>query len=794
MNNAYECVEGKKDHGESNRMATRKRVRERFERDWRFFRGNIKGAHKVAFRDARWRRVNLPHDWSIEGPFDRKDPGGPSGGYLPGGIAWYRKTFTLPAEYAGKRIVVEFDGVYMNATVWLNGVKLGTHAYGYTGFAFDLTRHLRFGKRNVLAVRVDDSKRPNTRWYSGAGIYRHVWLTATDAIHVARWGTAVSTVRATRAAAEIAIRTCVENGSREAARVALTTRILGPDGRTAGVAEDARTLRAGAQGTFTQDLRVKRPDLWDVDSPALYQAITTVKVDGALKDDYVTPFGIRTCRFDPARGFLLNNRRLKLKGVNLHHDNGCLGSVVYDRAEERRVELMKSIGANAIRTSHNPPSPEFLDACDRLGMVVLDEAFDEWEEGKLKHGYKDHFHASWRDDLTRMVRRDRNHPCVALWSIGNEVVEQGKARGAAIAGMLARFVRKLDPTRPVAYCAHPGKWTSALWEAVDVCGFNYRDDLYASARKEYPGRCIVGSETFPLRAFQTWSRAMENPHVIGEFIWTGMDYIGESGIGHASAAYAGYPVNTACCGEVDICGFKKTRSYYRDILWDNGTELHIAVRRRLADGEAYKISPWGWPTAKNSWTWPDAEGRPPSRGGLEVQVDVYSACDEVELRLNGRTVGRNTTSKASRHLATWILPYEPGTLDAIGYRRGRKAAVQTLRTATAPAKLRLVPDRRRIAADGYDLSFVTVEVLDGTGMPHPNAENLVRFSVSGPGEIAGVGNGDQKSEEPFQARQRKAFNGRCLVVIRSTGKPGRIALAARSKGLAGAQTRIAAHI
>ncbi|NQT19561.1 MAG: DUF4982 domain-containing protein [Planctomycetes bacterium] len=768
-----------------------KRIRERFEQNWRFLKSNAPNAHKVPFDDSKWRKLNLPHDWSIEGPFDPKDRGGSGGGYLPGGRGWYRKTFTLPEEHRGKRVIVEFDGVYMNATVWINGHELGTHAYGYTAFHFDLTPRLQFGKEeNVLAVKVDNSKRPNTRWYSGSGIYRHVWLTITDNLHVSHWGTAVSTVKATNSAATIDIETSVENETDSASDVTLVTRIVGPDRKTVGSAENTKKIRAGAAGKFVQRIIVKQPSLWSVDSPALCQAVTQVKVGGKLKDDLTTTFGIRTFRFDPNNGFFLNGRHLKLKGVDLHHDNGCLGAVVYDRAEERRIELMKSIGANAIRTSHNPPSAEFLDACDRLGVVVMDEAFDEWEEGKLKYGYKDYFKQCRRDDLASMVLRDRNHPSIVLWSIGNEVPEQGKLKGARTAAKMAQFIRKLDPTRPVGYGAHPGPWTPQLWEALDVCGYNYRDDLYASDHEKFPKRCILGSETFSLYAFHTWTRATENKHIIGEFIWTGMDYIGESGIGQAKDAYSKYPVNTACCGEVDICGFKKTRSYYRDILWDNGTELHIAVRERLAGGEAFKLSPWGWPAAKNSWTWPDAERSVFAGYNDDVHIDVYSACDEVELRLNGKIIGRSTTSRASYHMATWIIPYQPGTLEAIGYRNGKKVAAQTLRTAGDPAKLRLTPDRKTIAADGCDLSFVTVEVLDNKGTLHPNADNEIRFAVKGPGRIVGVGNGDQKSIEPFQAKKRTAHNGRCLVVIKSTEKSGRIELTAKSKSLTAAKATI----
>ncbi len=771
-----------------NDTVAARRTRDRLEQDWRFLLGNKKNAHQPALNDSKWRSLDLPHDWSIEGTFDEKDAGAGSGGYLPGGLAWYRKTFVLPEDTAGKRVMIEFDGVYMNATVWINGHKLGTHAYGYTSFQYDITPHLNFGKKkNTIAVRVDDSKRPNTRWYSGAGIYRHVWLTVTDKIHVAQWGTAVSTVRATKSSAKIAIETSVENETDAAAKVELVTRIISPDGKAAGTVASTKKIRAGAKTKFIQAVTVKRPALWDIDSPEMYRAETTVKAGGKVKDNCRTPFGIRTFSFDPEKGFILNGKRLKLKGVNVHHDNGCLGSVVYDRADERRVELMKSIGVNAIRTSHNPPSPEFLDACDRLGVVVIDESFDEWEEGKMKYGYKDHFAKCWRDDLASMVLRDRNHPSIVLWSIGNEVPEQGKLKGARTADKMARFVRKLDPTRPVGYGAHPGAWTPELWAALDVCGYNYRDDLYESDHKKYPKRCVLGSETFSLHAFRTWTAAADNKHIIGEFIWTGMDYIGEAGIGYALDPHSKYPVNTACCGEIDICGFKKTRSYYRDILRDNGTELHIAVRQPHNDGEVFKLSSWGWPTAKSSWTWPGCER---SWSCQAMHVDVYSACDEVELRLNGKSIGRNTTSKSSAYMATWTVPYQPGTLEAIGYRGGKRVAVQTLRTLGDPAKIKLTPDRKRIKADGYDLSFVTVEVLAKSGELHPNAGNEVVFSIKGPGEILAVGNGDQASVERFQAKQRKAHNGRCLVVVKSARRAGKIELTAKSKGLTSAKTGI----
>ncbi|MFO7870119.1 MAG: glycoside hydrolase family 2 TIM barrel-domain containing protein [Kiritimatiellia bacterium] len=760
------------------------RITERLEEGWRFHRGDAAGAWRESTDDSGWRRVTVPHDWSIEGPLNPRDAGGKSGGYLPGGRAWYRKSFKLPAGRRGGRVFLEFDGVYMNGTVWVNGHRLGTHHYGYTGFCFEITKWSRFGrKRNLVAVRVDNSKRPNTRWYSGAGIYRHVRLVVKNAVHIRRYGVSAVTVRAGRDRARLEITSLVRNDSESSAEVFLRTAVIEPDGRKAAGSRDSKRIPAGRTGKFVQRVTVKRPRLWSPDAPSLYRIDTAAgNLEGTM-DTCSANFGIRTYRLDAEKGLVLNGKPIKLRGVNMHHDNGCLGSAAWDRAEERRVELVKSIRANAIRTSHNPPSPAFLDACDRLGIVVVDEAFDEWKVGKLKYGYKDYFGKCWRDDLREMVMRDRNHPSVFIWSIGNEVPEQDKASGAKTAAMMARYVRKLDPTRPVGYGAHPKGWTDDLWKALDVCGYNYRDDLYGKDHRKYPGRRIFGSETFALYAFKTWNCAVENRHVIGEFIWTGMDYIGESGIGFAREEHTGYPTHTACCGELDTCGFKKTRSWYRDILWGKDPVLHIAVRRRLKEGEPFRLNPWGWPEAKSSWTWPDAIREWPADAPEDMHVDVYSTCDEVELTLNGKKIGRNSTSKLSRYMASWIIPYEPGILEAVGYTAGRAVMTDRLVTAGKPEALRLKPDRGRIRADGRDLSYVTVEVTDGKGLRQPNADNGIRFSVKGPGVIAGVDNGHPASEEAYQGRKRSAYNGRCLVVIRAGKKPGTIVLTARSPGL-----------
>ncbi len=657
-----------------------------FDEGWRFHRGGLQGAENPGFDDSAWREVDLPHDWSIENlpgtdsPFDRAAISQVSGGFTTGGTGWYRKTFILPETMKGKRITILFEGVYMNATVWLNGRELGNHPYGYTSFGYDLTPGIRFGEKNTLAVKVVNEGE-NSRWYSGSGIYRHVWLGVTGPVHVTRWGTFVSTPEVNATSALAAVRTTLVNSGDASVPVKLVTRILDPSGREVASAETTLSLRSTTPQTLYQELRIPSPLLWSVDKPRLYMAVTEVHLkDGGLSgagpggtteqgggthkditgrihdrtetnggwlcDRTETRFGIRTIAFDVAKGFLLNGRSLELKGGCVHHDNGPLGAKAFDRAEERRVELLKASGFNAIRCAHNPPSPAFLDACDRLGMLVIDEAFDMWETGKNPYDYHLWFTDWWQKDVESMVLRDRNHPCVILWSTGNEIPERGNARGAELSAMIGGFIRKLDPTRPVTSAVnglHPDK--DPYFATLDVAGYNYaaggdhnRKSVYEEDHARVPQRIIYCAESYPLEAFGSWMGVLDHPWVVGDFVWTAFDYIGEASIG-----WLGYwmnnsffPWNLAFCGDIDICGWKRPQSYYRDALWKEN-QLSLFVRPPkpsfVENPARQDWSKWHWHDAVASWNWEGHEGQP-------LEVTAYSSCPETELFLNGKSLGR----------------------------------------------------------------------------------------------------------------------------------------------------------
>lgn len=732
-----------------------------------------------------------PHQRS--GPFDSEAEGGGAVGFTVGGIGWYRKVFSLPEQLRGRRFLLTFEGVYMNCEVWLNGRRIGEHPYGYTTFYFDITPHVSFGKqRNVLAVRVDASGK-TSRWYPGAGIYRHVWLTATNPVHIAPWGVYVTTPQVGQEQAIVKVVTTLRNETPESQRVVLTSRVLDPDGQAMVATETPLELPTSQEQEIAQELIIPRPRLWSTEDPALYRLVSSVAA-GQLVDELETRFGIRSISFDANNGFRLNGKPMKLRGGCVHHDNGCLGACAFDRAEERRVELLKAAGFNAIRTAHNPPSPAFLDACDRLGMLVIDEAFDCWRHGKNPHDYGRFFDAWWRRDIEAMVLRDRNHPCVILWSIGNEVVEQGTPEGVEIAGMLAGYVRELDPTRPVIQAAHPG---THPWEnmdenfaQVDVAGYNYKDDRYGPDHQRVPDRVIIGTESFPGHCFDQIMATLDMPRVAGDFVWTALDYLGESAIGHTyydgeAPQFQTWPWTTANCGDLDLCGFRRPPSYYREVCWQTRPTVACFVQTPLPPGKTVEyVYGWGWPDERPSWTWPGHEGKP-------LTVRVYSSCPHVRLMLNGRDLGQRETSRATRFTAVYEVPYEPGVLVAVGLDdRGQEVARWELKTAGKPAQLRLIPDRPTLRADGQDLCFVTVEVLDAAGNLNPNADNLVRFRLDGPGKVVAVGNGDPRSVESFQQPQRKAFRGRCLAVVRASRQPGQIVLRAEAEGLAGSAAKI----
>ena len=720
------------------------------------------------------------------GPFDTEVTGGGQGaGYVVGGIGWYRKSFQLAEENRGRLIALYVDGVYMNADMWINGFHLGKHAYGYTAFAYELTRHLHFdGQPNVIAVRLDNFGR-NTRWYSGSGIYRHTWLIQTNPVHIPQWGVSITTPEVTDERATVRLAVSVLNADAVAHDFTLTNNVLDPQEQTAGEAVSHIHLEAGQRREFVQEVIITDPLRWGPDTPHLYSAHTTVAIEGDIADGLRTPFGIRGISFDAQHGFLLNGVPTKLKGGCMHHDNGPLGAAALDRAEVRRVELMKANGFNAIRSSHNPPSQVFLDACDSLGMLVLDEAFDAWRESPIAEDYHLHFDEWWQRDLESMVLRDRNHPSVILWSIGNEIPEQRTADGYRTAWMLADAVRKLDSTRPVtiAGCGDtflPWERVEGCYAAVDVCGYNYAVPQIAIDHQRYPERIFVTTESVAEEVFDYWMAVLDHPYLIGDFVWTGFDYIGESGLGQAylegDLHLCNFPWHLANCGDLDIRGQKRAQSYYRDVVWDCGSKLHSAVHAPIPEGRIAKTSQWGWPAMQASWSWPGSEQQP-------LQVDVYSRCEEVTLLLNGREIATQPTSRATKFMATFSVPYEPGELRAIGRNGGVIKAEHILHTAGTPHHLRLFADRAEINTDRNDLAYITCEVLDQEGQLVPYAANLLHFFVEGVGELAGQANGNPRDAVSYRKPERHAYQGSCLLIIRPMGKAGSVQVRAESEGL-----------
>ena len=789
-----------------------------FDAGWRFFKGEAAGAEQASFDDGQWTALRLPHDWAIDGPFDPKL--NPHTGALPiFGTGWYRKSFTLPAKAKGREFEIQFDGAMANATVWINGHELGHRPYGYIGFAFDLTPYLNFGAQpNVLAVRLLSEDR-SSRWYPGAGIYRNVWLVATGAVHVAHWGTYVTAHDITDEKAGVSVKTEIANQSGQEARITLETSVVDTAGRTVAKTNNEATIAAGASQTVDASLTVPKPQRWDIDHPYLYTVVSQVKEGKRTVDRYTTPLGIRTVVFDPQKGFLLNGKHTKIQGVCDHHDLGALGAAVNRRATERQLEILRGAGVNAIRTSHNPPSLELLELCDRLGLVVMDESFDMWRIPKVPNGYAKYFD-EWSDrDARDFVDRDRNHPSVIMWSIGNEIPEQGKPEGGEMAKHLTALFHQEDPSRPTtsAFNNPMGAIENHLGENVDLFGINYRPWLYEKILKEHPTWPVYGSETEscvssrgvyrlpivkydkdPARELTSydiiappWAYCPDVeftyqdkfPQVLGEFGWTGFDYIGEPTPyfnGRAGADSPDWPARSSYFGFVDLAGFPKDRYYMYQSQWTKTPMVHLLPH----------------------WNWKGMEGQP-------IPVMAYSNADEVELFLNGKSLGRKARfaetwempvgenvspekTFASKYRRVWQVPYEPGTLRAVAYNNGKQVAVDEVHTAGEPAKIVLSADRAAIKADNDDLSFVTVRIEDKDGHLCPMADNLVKFSVTGAGKIQAVDNGDAATAEPFHADHRNAFSGMALLIVRAEGKPGKIRVTATGEGLAAAKVELTA--
>lgn len=768
-------------------------------------------------RDAAWEPVALPHDVAITKPRDGSHATGGGGGYAWSGLVTYRRTLFVPEDWRGRSIQLEFEGVYMNATVSVNRDIVCLHPYGYTSFLVDIAPWLAYGSDNVITVSANNSAQPNSRWYSGTGIYRHVWLYLGGETHIAPWGIFVRTQHVHDGQATVDVTTELA-GPREG-RAILRSTVRDAQGRAVAVAELPMRLDDDGRATLQESLVLPAARLWSVDDPYLYELQSEVLLDDHVVDMATTSFGVRTCSVDAEHGFRLNGVPLKLRGGCVHHDNGLLGAASYDRAEERKVELMKAAGYNAIRCAHNPPAPAMLNACDRLGMLVIDETFDCWRTGKNPNDYHLFFEDWWERDTASMVRRDRNHPSVIMWSIGNEVSERaGISDGAAWARRQAELVRSLDDTRPVT-AALPflfeqvfqdpelnagsvtdaqsmfdprrlvpaneetdrwGNLTREFCEALDVVGYNYLYPRYGWDAQRFPGRVMAGTETFPSMAYASWKATEALPQVIGDFVWTSVDYLGESGIGKVTfAPGAGfgtpYPYHLANCGDIDICGFKRAQSYYRDVLWGVRDTPYIGVLdpRHFASGVYY--NPWGWEPVTESWSFPGQEG-------ATTRVDVYSGDDEVELLVNGRSLGRKPAGDAAQYLASFELAYEPGVLEAVRYREGAEASRSRLETAGEPAGLRLTTDRLQLAAVWGDLAYVTVEIIDAAGRRVPWAEDPVEVTVSGPAELLALGTANPTSEELYTAKTRCAYEGRLMAVIRGSGERGLVTVSASGAG------------
>lgn len=802
-----------------------------FDEGWKFNLGDSAAYSQPDFNDSSWRSLNLPHDWAIEGDFSKENPSGTGGGALPGGIGWYRKTFTVPGYKEGEKVYIDFDGAYMNTTVYINGHELGTRPYGYASFSYDITPWLKEGD-NVIAVKVDNSDQPNSRWYSGCGIYRHVWLRKLDAIHVAQWGTYVTSSDITPDSATVNIATTVDNTSATDAEVTLTTRVIDPQGKVAATVTASDNIAAGKSATVNQTARVADPQLWSLDNPALYSVVTDVAVGGKTVDTYQTTTGIRTIEFTADKGFFLNGEQVKINGVCMHHDLGALGAAVNTRAIRRQLEILQEMGVNAYRASHNPPAPEVLALCDSMGILVMDEAFDMWRKRKTERDYARFFDEWHERDLTDLVTRDRNHPSIIMWSIGNEVLEQWSDAAAdtlsleeanlilnfghgadklakdgdemsvnsMLTAKLADIVKQLDPTRPVtAGMNEPNPGNHLIKSgALDVIGLNYHDEWYDDAEKNYPGKPLLGSETvsalmtrgyyknpsdsiiiapkrwdipyedpsFACSAYDNehvpWGtthenslRRMKDDRVMGQFIWTGFDYIGEP------TPY-GWPARSSYFGIVDLAGFPKDVYYMYQSEWrPDKTVLHLFPH-------------WNW-----------------TPGQTVDLLAYYNNADEVELFVNGKSQGVRSKGDGEYHVM-WRVPFEPGTVKAVSRKAGKTVAEQVINTAGEPAQIRLTPDRATIAADGNDLSFVTVEILDSDGNLCPTAVNEVTFTVEGAGQNEGVDNGNPISLERFKADSRKAMAGKALLIVRNNGKKGDINVKAVSPGLSDATVTLKA--
>ncbi|HXR84131.1 MAG TPA: glycoside hydrolase family 2 TIM barrel-domain containing protein [Hanamia sp.] len=770
-----------------------------FDNSWKFKLDSVNNYSEQNINDNNWRSLNLPHDWSIEGKFSKDNPATPSGGALPGGIGWYRKTFAVPVSEKGKSFYIRFGGVYKNSEVWINGKLLGMRPNGYITFQYDLTPYLKYGnERNVIAVKADNSKQPNSRWYSGSGIFRNVWLISVNKLHVDRWGTFITTPQVSENAATVNVVTQIKNEFSSSKNVVLKTIIYNADGKEISSKTSDATIPSEKNNEIKQSFDISNPNLWSLDRPYLYKAISQVISNEKVVDTYDTKFGIRTFYFDADKGFFLNGKSVKILGVCDHHDLGALGSAINTRAIERQLQLLKTMGVNGIRTSHNPPAPELLDLADKIGFVVMDEAFDMWKKAKTEYDY----HLDWdkwhKKDLEDQVLRDRNHPSVFIWSVGNEIPEQwgekGDTSGRVIARELVGIVKSLDTTREIVTANNePYKGNNIIESgAFDLIGYNYHQNEWAGFHNIWPGKKMIVTEStsaletrgyYELGPFDSirrwperWDKPFKNPngtysvsaydnvstpwgstheesvkallksdHVSGMYIWTGFDYLGEP------TPYS-WPARSSYFGIIDLAGFPKDVYYMYQSVFTNKPVLHIYPH-------------WNW-----------------NKGDTVDVIAYYNNADEVELFLNNKSLGIRKKSGDDLHVK-WTVPFEPGTLKAISRKNGKTVLTDEVKTAGVASKIILKADRNKINADGKDLSFITATIVDKNGVVAPRADNEIHFKINGAGFIAGVDNGSETSHESFKGNKHAALNGLALAILQSNGKKGSITLTATSEGL-----------
>ena len=753
--------------------AEKSRVTESFDGNWQFLQSDPTGAESGAFDDSKWQTLNVPHDWSIAGPFAVTNKTGGAGAFLPSGVAWYRKHFTVPKADANLCVWIEFDGVMQNSKVWINGISLGERPFGYSSFRYDLTPHLKFGGANVIAVRCDTSAQPASRWYSGGGIYRHVRLVTENPIHVAADGLFVSTPEVSNDKAVVRIETSVANEATEAREITLQATLISPEGKNVSTIETKLTATNGVFTPLTQRISIPKPELWNLDSPKLYRVVVKVLSGKAELDETTTTLGVRDAHFDSDTGFWLNGKNFKIKGVCLHQDGGAFGVAVPIGVWQDRLETLRILGVNAIRTAHNPPAPEFLDLCDRMGFLVMDEFFDCWTVGKNPYDYHLFFNEWSHRDAANAVRRDRNHPSVIIWSVGNEIHDTPKpAIAKPILAGLVEVCHTNDPTRPVTQALFrpnvSGDYTNGLADLLDVVGQNYRENEILAAHEQKPSRKILGTENTHDR--NQWIAMRDHAPYAGQFLWTGIDYLGESRrwpvVGHAS-------------GLLDRTARIRPLGRERESWWN--PEPMVAIARRVANDDAMPTDP-GYAQEERHTQVLFSDWSPKNTAAHEEQVEVYSNCKEVELFLNGVSLGKKEIN-ANATPRVWRVAFAPGTLKAVASNDGKVVATDELRTAGAPAAIQLETKNAQIGTSWDDVAIVRATVVDAEGIPVPQANDLISFSVTGPGVIAATDNGDNQAQDAFQIGERKAYLGQCVAYVKANGKGGKIEVSANAAGL-----------